>query len=321
MGSLAENVRKAALDKNNANQPTGTNTADLQTQAATGATGKGQAAGQNLKQSNIAEQIGMVEARGAQQDVAVAGLDKASAVAAKEAEQEVAQKEVQASNRVKEMQMEAEQADEMDSIISGMKYADAELEDREDALQLEQLGQSLRLSDEKYRHDVEQIGTRNRLDRSEEIAHEAARIEIGENTKRLYDQIEHSNKIKAEDRAEREETLMMGLEDAYKIAEAKIQDEVSAAKISFVKDAAVTGVSAYAASGPSQNPDAPEAGPIQQGPAGGPTAANAGNDWDSTGGWQPDQNASNDNYYGTTSTSGGGASDDISVFNSGSGDK
>jgi hypothetical protein len=36
---------------------------------AVGATGKAQEAGQNLKQSNIAEQMGMVNARGAQEEV------------------------------------------------------------------------------------------------------------------------------------------------------------------------------------------------------------------------------------------------------------
>jgi hypothetical protein len=319
--SIAENVRKAALEKSAENLPKGTNTADLQTQAATGATGKGQSTGQSLKQSNIAEQMGMAEARGAQQDVAVKGLEAAQQVATKEAEVEVQQKEIDASNRNQEMQHDMEQADKMDQVMSDIEYSDAKMEDRKDSLVLEKVAAQLRLSDEKYRHEIEQTGTRNRIDSSAEIAKEAARLEIGSATSLLYDKIDHANKNAAEDREDREKGIMMSLNDAFKITEAKIQDEVSAAKISFVKDAADTGVSAYAASGPSQNPDAPEAGPIQQGPAGGPTAENAGNDWDSTGGWEPDQNASNDNYYGTTSTSGGGASDDISVFNSGLGDK
>lgn len=243
MGSLAENVRKAALEKNDANQPKGESTADLQTQIAVGATGKGQSAGQNLKQSNIAEQIGMVEARGVQQDVANAGLQAASQVAAKEAEQEVEIKEVAAANRTKEMQFQADQADQMDALLSEMEYADEQLDDRKDAATLELIAANLRLSDEKYRHDIEMVGTRNRLDRSAEIAHEAARIEIGDNTQRLYDEIENNDRMRAEDRADREKDLMMSLEDAYKVTEAKIQDDLSAAKFNTAKDLGVAGVS------------------------------------------------------------------------------
>ena len=243
MSNLAENVRKAALKKNNENQPTGTQTSDLQIQLATGATGKGQSREQSLKQSNIAEQIGMVQAREAQQAVAVAGIDAAAQIATKEAEAEVKQKEVAASNRVQEMQFQAEQADQMDQILSQMQFSDSELEDREDAFSLEQMAANLRLSDERYRHDLEMVGPRNRLDKSAEIAREAARIEIGDNTARLYDEIENQHRMSAEDRAQREEDLIISLDDAFNIVGSKIQDDLNASKISFVKDAATAGVS------------------------------------------------------------------------------
>jgi hypothetical protein len=245
MSNIADNIRKAAMNQSAENMPTGTSTADLQTQLATGATGKGQDAAQANKQSNIAEQIGMVEARAAQQQTKQAGLDVASQVAAKEAAADTQQKEIETANRIKENDRKFQESDARDRILSQIEYSETKLADRKDAHVLESIASDLRLADDKYVHELKMTGARNRLHNSREIALEAARLEIGENTSRIYADIEAKAKLYARKRGVREAELRLDLKDAFKIANAKIDDDVLASKISFGRDMISAGVSTY----------------------------------------------------------------------------
>jgi len=237
--SIADNVRKASLNKTAENLPKGDNTKQLQEQLATGATGKGQAAGQNLKQSNIAEQIGMVNARGAQQDVAVQGLEAANQVAAKETNIQVQEKQVQAANRTQEMQHEARQADQMDSILSEIKYSETQLEDREDAAELEHVGRSLRLKDEKYRHTISQIGEKNRINETKRIAVEAKRLSMGNRTAELHSKLLDAGVLGDKKRASSERTQMDAINDALAIGEAAYEDDMNATRAGAITSVAM----------------------------------------------------------------------------------
>lgn len=243
--SLADNIRRAAQEKSTENMPQGGQTAALQTQLAAGATGKAQEAGQNLKQSNIAEQMGMVNARGMQEDVQQEGMEQASKVAAKEATQEVEAKRIAAANRTKEMEHQAVMADQNDQLLATMKASEAKLEDREDAFELEQVASRLRLQDKKYVHEVQMIGKRNRIDSGRRIALEAERLAIGTQTQQLYTNLENKYQLAEMKREDIWKDTVMGLDDAFKIAESKLEDERTAMTISTVRDLAVTGAEVY----------------------------------------------------------------------------
>lgn len=249
MSKLADNIRKAAMEKKTADLPTGTATQDAQAQMAITATGKAQSAGQNLKQSNIQEQMGMLEAREAQTSVQQQGLEQASQVAAQEAEQEMKVKQVESANRVKQIQFETEQTDMMDKMLSNMQYEEAQLEDRKDALQLEQVGASLRMNDQKYRHELEMVGARNRIDNEASIAKEAERLVIGNQTQALYDDLSNSYVLNELERADTWQTAKMNLNDALKIAKAKISDQTKAMQTSALRDIGSAGYVAADESG------------------------------------------------------------------------
>lgn len=245
MSTLAENIRKAALNKSYENQPQGTNTQDLQTQLGVGATGKAQAAGQNLKQSNIAEQIGMIDARAAQEQLEQEGLDAASQIAAKEAAQEVKTKQVDAANRVKEMEQRSLLADKLDAMISEIQFSETQLEDRYDAMQLEQVAASLRLSDDKYLHELNQIAARNRIMDMASMKSEAIRLAIGEQTSQLYNDLKDKYDLNELKRADKWKEAKMNLNHALQLAEAAIADQTKAMQISAVKDIGGGVVTAY----------------------------------------------------------------------------
>lgn len=236
MSTLADNIRKAALNKTYENQPQGTNTQDLQTQLGVGATGKGQNAGQNLKQSNIAEQIGMVDARAAQEQVEQQGLDAASDIAAKEAAQAVRTKQVEAANRTKEMEQKSLMADRLDDILSSIKYSEAQLEDRYDAMQLEQAAATLRLSEKKYISDLKDIAARNNIRDMASMKAEAIRLAIGQKTSLLYQDLSNQYELNELRRADTWKEAKMNLDHALKVAEATIADQTKAMQISAVKD-------------------------------------------------------------------------------------
>ena len=247
MSKLADNIRQAALEKSPENLPTGTNTEDLQTQLAVGATGKAQAAGQNLKQSNIAEQIGMVNARVAQTEVVEQGMEAAQEMANKEAAAEVQAQQVAASNRTKEIEQQAFRQDQMDQIMSQIRFSEKDLEAREDRFQLEQVAANLRLGDEKYRHDLNMIASTNRIDNGARIREEATRLAMGEASARLYQDLANQYQLGEISREESYKKDVMSAEHAFKVAEAALEDYTTASMISLAKDVAVTGVSAYQA--------------------------------------------------------------------------
>ena len=243
--SLSDNIRKAASDKSTENAPKGDATAELQKQMSVSATGKAVAAGQTQKQSNIAEQLGMISARNAQDTVQQQGHEQAQKIAQSEAEQQTKEKEVQNANQIKEIEFKAAQLDRFDAMMAEVEYSNAALEDREDALHLEMMGQALRLSDEKYRHEITQIGERDRIDVGANMKREINRLEIGEKTALLYKSINDEDRLKKRKRKDREEEIIMGLNDALKVAEAKLEDQVSAAKMDVLTGSASSGFDAY----------------------------------------------------------------------------
>jgi len=245
MGNLADNVRKAALQKSSENLPQGDNTAKLQTALATGATGKGQDTGQGLRQSNVAEQLGLVKAREQQQAVVVSGLDAASEIAHKEAQRELDNNKVESANRIQEENIEAEKADKVDELLSTIQFEDTKLEHRRDVAAIEKAARDLRLQSQEYRHDLEMAGQYSRLHDRKERTLEVNRLVLGERTSLFTKELEHKG-VLAENKRDRQwDASTMGLDDAINLAISTIEDQSNAQIVGGVRDVAISGAAAY----------------------------------------------------------------------------
>jgi len=245
MTTLADNIRQASLNQASKTVGPQSSSQSLQTQLATGATGKGQRTGQNLKQSNVAEEINLVKARAAQQEVVQQGLDQASEIAYQEAERELEKKQFESANRIKEEQIKLEKSDAIDSMISEIQFSESELELREDNAKVEQAAREVRLSNQKYRHDLEMAGNHNRLHEKVRLDKELKRLVIGESTANLYAKIALKMDLDEKQLAAAWEEKTMDLDMAMNVAVAKIERETQRQAFEAGKDVAAAGWDVY----------------------------------------------------------------------------
>jgi len=245
MGTLADNIRQASLKQVQEKVGPQASSADLQTQLAVGATGKGQSTGQNLKQSNVAEQINLVKARAAEQQVVQQGMDQAAEVANQEAKQELEVKQLESANRLKEEQISLEKSEAVSSMLAEIKYSDTQLEMRQDQADVENAARAVRLSNRKYRHQLDMAGKQGRLAEKVRLDKELKRLVIGERTANLYKDIENRMGLRETELAAAWQDKRMSLDMAMDIAVANIEDETQKQAFAAGRDVAVAGWDVY----------------------------------------------------------------------------
>ena len=209
---------------------------------ATKATGKAQT-GSGPGQSNIMEQAAKKESKDLMADV----VDKGQI----QMDQQESQREAIAEegktqyNAIQAQETEQEFSDmqQVQGLLQKGEFSELELENREDALNLETSAHKLMMQDKAYVHQIREIGRRRRLTDSLKFAEEMDRHVYGEELSMLLDELgwkEGEGQL-ARDRSE--ELFNMDMDTAMAIAAADIKQSQSQAIGQGVIDAGTAYVS------------------------------------------------------------------------------
>ena len=238
MSQFADRIRTAAREKSTKPfQPTGSSiTSQIQSQqtgkaAPTGPTG----------QSNIGAQVAASAPNplGAQAQAAgeqMAGQEQQAAT------QQMAQ-DAQADMQRK--QFESQQLMQTNQILDNAVASDKQLDQREDAAELEQAAFNLRLQDQEYSANLDRIAKEQGMEDSIAFQESMTRTMLGENLdstlkKMNFDEIQGNAR-----RASTWEQALQNIAHAEKINNARMADAKKAAVIGGIMDLGKAGVSAY----------------------------------------------------------------------------
>jgi hypothetical protein len=193
--SIVDNVRKAALEKSNTSAPQGNQTAAAATQIATSATGKGQSAAEGQALSNVGERLAMGQARAQQQALTKQQLQQASELQNQELAQQTEQQAIEQSLRIQNKQNKLQEADTIDQMLADIKYSEKQLADREDAVEVENLGIRMRLSNDEYLHNLNMIAEREKIDDRASFARKARELNRSSQLQNIVEKIDNNTEL------------------------------------------------------------------------------------------------------------------------------
>lgn len=217
--SIADNVRKAALNKATENAPQGNQTAAAATQIATSATGKGQSAAEGQALSNVGERLAMGQAQAQQNALTQQQLNQAAEISNQETAATAEQQAAEQNLAHQEYQMDLQRADELDGLLSTIKQSEMRLEDRADAIQVENAAQKMRLSNKEYMHNLDIAAKRENLNNAAAFKKKAMEINMSNGLKNVSQQLKSREDLASMDIQSKLKAALSNIANATKILE------------------------------------------------------------------------------------------------------
>ena len=247
MSQFADRIREAAKNKSG---PTSTVDAasGISSQLQSQQTGKTVTAAPT-GQSDIASRMNVAVAEAQGEEVEQQTQATAEKLGLAEQTEDLKQKSITQDREQKKQAVDDYALKTMLDIGQKIKHSDLEFEDREDAFELEQAASALRLGDRKYTDNLDMVGKENRLDDKINWDQMMAEVMIGESMSSTLQELDFLTKEGALDRAFKEKTMNMNMDQAWKVAEAAADDAMQGAMIGAAASAAKTGID-YNASQP-----------------------------------------------------------------------
>ena len=164
-------------------------------------------------------------------------------MAAKEQQADIQQQQVEQQQASQQAALAAKANQQTLDLLAQSQASDKELEARDDALQLEQAAQALRLQDKEYAAQLDQIARERRV--TDDISfRETARQElIGQNLDKTLKDINFNEAAASQRRITNYQSALDEIARAEAIMKAEAQDRIRAAKIGAVASAAKAGMS------------------------------------------------------------------------------
>lgn len=242
MTSFADRIRESARQKATVQTPgpmakAGSITSQIQSQQ----TGKAGASTQT-GQSGIAAQI----ASSAPDQNQAAMQQAGEQMAAQEQQADIQQRAQEQQIEQQRAQIENQATQNALDLLANTKASEAELDQREDALQLEQAAASLRMQDREYMSKLDQIAREKSITNDMTFRENAQKELIGSNLNDTLEAHDFNEDLARRERTMNMENIMAGLARAAKIQEAQMKDQAQSQMIGAAAQAAKTGI-AYGA--------------------------------------------------------------------------
>lgn len=198
-------------------------------------------------QKRIAEGGMAAQAAGTREQI---GTQVAISDAGRAANEEMKTAAITSSATIKLRELTTQRGIALDNLFADFKQSNQELEFREDAARLEELGFQMAMSDKSYLDELSRIGRQRNMDSELAFRQEMNDVILGGELSETIDELGFSAKFGAQQR-EWEKTLTeMGADAKIELARAMIRDDS--------KRAVVTGIGSAvgaAAAGAAENPD------------------------------------------------------------------
>ena len=231
--SIADNVRKAALNKADQGMPQGDQTAAAASQIATSATGKGQSAAEGQALSNVGERLAMGQANAQQQALTEQQLNQAAEVSNQETAATAEQQAVEQNQKHQEFQNDLQEADVLDGLLSTIKQSEMRLEDRADAVQVENAAQKMRLANKDYTQKLDMAFKREQLNNKAAFRKKAAEINMSNGLKNVAQQIKNREDLNSMQIQEALKQQLENIESATQILESDYRDSSGAQNLAL----------------------------------------------------------------------------------------
>lgn len=147
----------------------------------------------------------------------------------------------------------------VDQILSDLERNKGTIDFQKDKAALEQVGQNLRLSNQKYVDELQREGSRMRLNDENSFAQEIARVGYGDNQKLLEKNLNNKSILKASDREFQMSMANLGLDASYQMFQNSAAGKAQAAQYTAAGSAITSGIGAYNTYQNKQTPVTPSA--------------------------------------------------------------
>lgn len=186
---------------------------------------------QLASQRRITEQQLAAQAATGAAGRAAAGEVKSAELAARE---EMTRNQLSNAADQAAKELASERGTTLDQIFAGFRQSNAELAQRKDAAQLEQLGFTLALRDKEYIRDLQEIGQLRRLQNDLSWKEEVQRVTFGEDLNNLLKALNWESAYNADERAWGTKMANMGASQALDIANAAYKQEATKQTVSGI---------------------------------------------------------------------------------------
>ena len=238
MTSFADRIRQAAQQKKTVATPApmqkaGSITSQIQAQQ----TGKA-AAPTTTGQSNIASQIAASQPSNLGQELQA----QAEQMGAAEQQEQIKQSAIEQQRATEEAQTQQRATQGALDLLAGLESSTKRLDQREDALQLEQAASALRLQDKAYMAKLDQIARERNITNSIQFNEAMKNEMIGQQLENTLEDIGFSEDMANRKRQMDFETMIEDIKNANAILEAQVQDQARGQIIGAGAAAAKAGV-------------------------------------------------------------------------------
>lgn len=205
--------------------------------------------GADVAQSNLGEQQAVAQTNQTMQNQvapqAAAQLAGAEQVQMNQQTQQAGQEQQIAQSRKFDTIQSRLKTDE---ILQNLERGNKELDARQQAANMEQLGQNLRLSNTQYIDNLQREGDRSRLNSAQGYQEELARTMFGESQVMLEKNLANKSILSANDRDFERSMAVMGLDTAYGMFRQEAAGEAARGQAAAAGSIINTGIGAYGTS-------------------------------------------------------------------------